>query len=688
MTTVMNGASSNENVEIKEEFQRPKANELDTGIELTKFAIVNSLERLVDTSGCFLNIDFITKECLERPPFPFIHALVTIYCRHLSFARGLYKEEEYDVRNVEARQDKLRFLFKILVCAAKITKESVDVYVSPVKILGGQDVAGTHTFLRCLAKASRAPLAVSAAVGDEIVKTGVNTLYQKSVKARNLIVRIQAIVRGGCVRTEIKRRQHLDYVLSTESHPLKDVRIECDLPSELGSNVVTNPSIIESISPDTSDEEDGHDDTRSTMTAALSLTRTDHDDVTLSSSQSVATSKSDEKCTTVKVCERESTRKAFFNAKRTRNSVERPVAIKAIPEIDTKKDTTLKRVGKNNFKIKTLKKGKVLNGVVTRQTLEVREPMQDDEERKTKIKTIQEMEVEIKRKLKRLKEREAKLEGRIQEIKHTEDHLQMHEGRVKRLADNLRKQQDKVKQDGIRQAMELDKFRLETSYRSQETRDPHDPLSQDFQFSEALLKQACGNQTITDLRLALERKERSLTKRSERMIKIENTLRQRIIELEGIKESTLKGQSEQSWRQTNTARTIHVQKKKILQEDTDDHVPVNNKDNSASVLDQIAKAANGRRQAFVPSTAQGELKEIHVQGLKTLSSIKANKDRPPIRHLSIPSLKDNILSTITEEADVDKSSSGCDRKSLPRSLISYSNLYNDNSQQNYVALGI
>ena len=626
---------------------------MDLEIESTKMAIFTSLE-ILRSSGSCLNIDFITKERLERPPFPFIHALVTIYCRHLSFASGLYDEAEFEVHNIKSRQDKIRFLFKILACVAKVTKERVDVYVSPANILGGQEVAATHILLRCLAKASKISPALSASFADEIVKTGVSDLYKKSVKARNSIIRIQAIIRGRCARRkQVQNRKDFN---STESANAADELhiTKCNLALELDSKLRENASIKEPISPDTSDDECESDDTQISK-GAITLCNKMHN-ISSPMPRSCAALDKDEK----------------FIGKDATSSSE-GLVVNPAPTI-----TTLETTINLPVNVKKVKKLKVVNGIVTCQTLEVREALQEEEERKVKIKTIQEMEVEFKRKLRRLKEREAKLEGRIEETKQKEELLQMHDVRVKRLAENLRKQQDKVKHDGIRQAIELDKLRLETSCRPHEARDPPDPISRDFQFGEDLLKQACGNPTITDLRLALERKERSLTKRNERMIKAEKDLRQRIAEFEESKSSALQEQYETNAKfQANVAPAIPVQKKKKKQEQNEKHKSVDSEHNVASMLDLVTET-NRRRQAFVPATVPDGLTRLS----KSLPSTDLKKDRPPVSHLAIPISKCALLSTITEEGDVKKSPMR-GRKTLPRSLVSYSN-----NRQNYVALGM
>jgi hypothetical protein len=642
---------------------------MDLDIESTKIAIFTSLE-ILRSSGSCLNIDFITKERLERPPFPFIHALVTIYCRHLSFASGLYDEAEFEIHNVKSRQDKIRFLFKILACVAKVTKERVDVYVSPVNILGGQEVAATLTLLRCLAKASKVSHALSASFADEIVKTGVSDLYKKSVHARNNIIIIQATIRGRFTRRK-QVQNKMDFNSTEGANDADKVHITTF------NLALENASIKEKISPDTSDDECERDDAEISK-GAIALCNEMH---ITSSPQPIAlvALNKDEICSAVRKLKKEETGKVSFNSNDATSSeglVQATILVKPAATI-----TTLENTINLPVIVKKVKKCKVVDGIVTCQTLEVREAVQEEEERMVKIKTIQEMEVECKRKLRRLKVREAKLDGRIEEINQKEELLQIHDERVKRLAENLRKQQDKVKEDGLRQAIELDKLRLETSYRPHELRGLPDPIRREFHFGEDLLKQACDNPTITDLRLALERKERSLTKRNERMVKAEKVFRQRIAEFEESKTSALQEQSENAKFQTIVAPpVIPVQKKKKKQQHNEKDKSADSEHNAAPMLDLVTETYR-RRQTFAPATVPDELEQKHASLSESLSSKDLNKEVPPLSHLAISISNGSLLSTITEEADV-KQSAMRRRKTLPRSLVSYSN-----NRQNYVALG-
>jgi len=81
-----------------------QTNHLETSILETREVLLQSLE------GCSTSMDihsFITHRALARPPFSFIQNLVKIYVTSLSFALGLFTDEELDSKSNNIRQDKV-----------------------------------------------------------------------------------------------------------------------------------------------------------------------------------------------------------------------------------------------------------------------------------------------------------------------------------------------------------------------------------------------------------------------------------------------------------------------------------------------------------------------------------------------------------------------------------------------------
>ncbi len=667
--------------------------DLDKSIDCTKSCILSSLEikRSASVLGSEISLDFVTKECLARPHFSFIHALITIYVQHLSFARGLYDDEEFIVQNLTTRKAKIRFLFKMLACVAKLTQKRVDIFVLPVKLLSGQEVFATHKFLQYLAKASRLPSKLSESAAVEILELGENFLYKRSVKTRNTITKIQAIVRGRFTRNSLKLgggihatengNGNVNQMNANTHNPCEGVyqgvldalALKFENNGGQRQSLKKIPSETASVSPDTSDKEVVFNNNLEFKVSEKGK----H----VSNCKGVLLEKQHTKFLAI-----DRGNKCYVGTKERRTSPS------AAPCSITEKIQGLVTTSKK------LKKCKIINGVVTRQELVVSVPIVEQQEKDgTKLRSINELEVDLKRKVLRIKEREAKLKNMIEETKQKEEHLQMHEERVKRLADNLRKQQNKLKQEGLRHAMEMDKLRLEASFRPPlEHRFDHvAEIKEGPRFSDELLRQACDNPTITDLRLALERKERSLNKRHDRMVRAEKELQKRILEFEEMKAD--KCQIETKSLIKNSTPVVKRSKKKKKkpthhpQEDEDVPGPV-------PILD-LVQETNRRRKAFVPATMPEGLKIPKKKG-GSASSHSTSRDREgPQRPPQINNLpQSHQLSTISEEGEVkNKTSPPPIRASctLPRSLINYRNHHhnenqyrNENHRQNYIASGM
>jgi len=149
---------------------------------------------------------------LGRPTFPFLREIVANFCEGLKFAEGLFTREELGLVENNSpgdsgdtkpmtRKEKISFLVKILSVVSILTGERHDIYVSPAKVLNGQEVAATHKFLQALAsRACRASPNHSKEAADKFLAIGEKSIYRKGVRTRNTMVTIQAMFRGRLVR--------------------------------------------------------------------------------------------------------------------------------------------------------------------------------------------------------------------------------------------------------------------------------------------------------------------------------------------------------------------------------------------------------------------------------------------------------------------------------------------------------
>lgn len=114
-----------------------------------------------------------------------------------------------------------------------MTGTRVDVFVSPAKVLTGQDVHGTHLFLYCMVQAAKCPTAEVSwnRALSQVNRIGDVELYQISLAARNAIAKIQAIVRG-----KLARMQRVHVSLLTTPISENSGRLICEDKSGLSKN--------------------------------------------------------------------------------------------------------------------------------------------------------------------------------------------------------------------------------------------------------------------------------------------------------------------------------------------------------------------------------------------------------------------------------------------------------------------
>ena len=164
--------------------------------EITRQCICSALQESGDTS-------YITAAALRRPTFALLQRVVASFCQDLHFAEGLYNDTCTDAGVAEptTRKDKISFLVKILAVVSILIGERHDVYVSPAKILCGEDVVATHRFLLALAgRACKVSPEQSKEAAAQVLAIGETALYKRAVRARKAMVKLQGICRGRLIR--------------------------------------------------------------------------------------------------------------------------------------------------------------------------------------------------------------------------------------------------------------------------------------------------------------------------------------------------------------------------------------------------------------------------------------------------------------------------------------------------------
>lgn len=110
-------------------------------------------EKTIRLLGAVIQKPKLTVKLLSKPPFRFIHDVVTSCLRSSGFPDGLYKDFELDSKNLESAEAKFNFLKKLIDCLSVATGDgSLAANVQPKKILAGLESELTNHVLVALAR--------------------------------------------------------------------------------------------------------------------------------------------------------------------------------------------------------------------------------------------------------------------------------------------------------------------------------------------------------------------------------------------------------------------------------------------------------------------------------------------------------------------------------------------------------
>jgi len=117
---------------------------------------MTSLEELIPTTQSLLQPLItkpkLTEKLLSKPPFRFLHDIVTNLMGRNNFAPGLYTNFEMDSKNVTEKQAKMDFLDKLIRCVGICQGEEIN--VRSLKIVAGAEPECTNALLIALAKSA------------------------------------------------------------------------------------------------------------------------------------------------------------------------------------------------------------------------------------------------------------------------------------------------------------------------------------------------------------------------------------------------------------------------------------------------------------------------------------------------------------------------------------------------------
>ncbi|XP_022084616.1 TRAF3-interacting protein 1-like isoform X2 [Acanthaster planci] len=117
-----------------------------------------------DTLGKLIKKPPLTEKLLRKPPFRFLHDIVTEVIRTTGFMKGLYSATEMDSQNVKDKENKIAFLQKAIDVVALVHQKPLP--VKPSKIVAGQEPERTNELLQQVASAILNKLDSSDAVAQ------------------------------------------------------------------------------------------------------------------------------------------------------------------------------------------------------------------------------------------------------------------------------------------------------------------------------------------------------------------------------------------------------------------------------------------------------------------------------------------------------------------------------------------
>ncbi|EFN74100.1 TRAF3-interacting protein 1 [Camponotus floridanus] len=104
------------------------------------------IKKTQDLLGKYFKKPPLTEKLLRKPPFRFLHDIITAIIKETGFLKGLYTDEELNSDNIKDKEAKLAFLTKL------IDVVSANLMVRASKIISGQEPTKTNDLLQAIGK--------------------------------------------------------------------------------------------------------------------------------------------------------------------------------------------------------------------------------------------------------------------------------------------------------------------------------------------------------------------------------------------------------------------------------------------------------------------------------------------------------------------------------------------------------
>ncbi|KZC06478.1 PREDICTED: TRAF3-interacting protein 1 [Dufourea novaeangliae] len=109
------------------------------------------IKKTQDLLGKYFKKPPLTEKLLKKPPFRFLHDIVSVVIRETGFLDGLYTEHELNSENINNKEAKLAYLTKLIDVVKLTTGANLTVRAS--KIISGQEPTKTNELLQTIGKA-------------------------------------------------------------------------------------------------------------------------------------------------------------------------------------------------------------------------------------------------------------------------------------------------------------------------------------------------------------------------------------------------------------------------------------------------------------------------------------------------------------------------------------------------------
>ncbi|XP_059871808.1 TRAF3-interacting protein 1 isoform X2 [Delphinus delphis] len=153
------------------------------------------VKRTQEALGKVIRRPPLTEKLLNKPPFRYLHDIITEVIRMTGFMKGLYTDAEMKPDNVKDKDAKISFLQKAIDVVAMVSGEPL--LAKPARIVAGHEPERTNELLQrigkcCLNKLSSDDAVKRVLAGEKVETKGRSSLTSKPQELDNKNVREEA----------------------------------------------------------------------------------------------------------------------------------------------------------------------------------------------------------------------------------------------------------------------------------------------------------------------------------------------------------------------------------------------------------------------------------------------------------------------------------------------------------------